>query len=497
MANEIPPNKGEQVKGGPPTVDNTQLPPMAKQARPPKLMHGAVRQMTVGAVPVHGSNLIALVPQDHMPKPRAGGKPTSPARELVGWLRPSLPMATRRSFMAWMAGILILLSACSSMPTASPSPSPSVQASSDPCAAQGQTPSSACASAPTASPSPSPTSNESCAVQGQTPPSGNIAANFATALAFTPDGRLFWTERSGTVKVWQDGGARTFATVKTVTTERSGDYSERGLLGLTISPTFTKDRFVYAFFSDVNDTEQHVIRWRECRGTGMDPTILVTLPSGQDCCHKGGRLAFGTDGMLYVTLGDEHSAPSAQNTGDVRGKILRYRPDGSVPSDNPFGATNPVWAYGFRNPFGIAVSSSGQIAVTNNGPSGDAGSTSTGYDTLVLDVARGRGYQWPDCYGYSHPLATASCPAGQSPPDYSTESSTLVPTGAAFIDSSGPSPIAGHLVFCTLNGGMRIVTPGSPHASLQPGPSGCLLDVKEGPDHAVYFSDTGTIYRVS
>jgi aldose sugar dehydrogenase len=497
MANEIPPNKDEQVKGGPPTVENTQLPPMAKQTRPPKLIHGAVRHMTVGAAPVHGSNLMAPVPKDHMPKPRAGGKPTFPVRELVGWLRPSLPMATRRSFMAWMAGILILLSACSSLPTASPSPSPSVRASSDPCAVQGQTPSSACSSAPTASPSPSPTSNDPCAVQGQTPPSGKIAANFATALAFTPDGRLFWTERSGTVKVWQDGAARTFARVQTVTTEPDGSYSERGLLGLAISPTFNKDRFIYAFYSDVNYTEQHVIRWRDCRGTGMDPTILVTLPSGPDCCHKGGRLAFGTDGMLYVTLGDEHSAPSAQNTADVRGKILRYRPDGSVPPDNPFGATNPVWAYGLRNPFGIAVSSSGQIAVTNNGPSGDAGSPSTGYDTLVLALARGRGYQWPDCYGYSHPLATASCPAGQSPPDYSTESSTLVPTGAAFIDSSGPSPFAGHLVFCTLNGGMRIVTPASPHASLQPGPSGCLLDVKEGPDHTVYFSDTATIYRVS
>ena len=468
MANEIPPNKGEQVKGGPPTVENAQLPPMAKQARPPKLIHGAVRHMTVGAAPVHGSNLMAPVPKDHMPKPRAGGKPTSPARELVGWLRPSLPMATRRSFMAWMAGILILLSACSSLPTASPSPSPSVRASSDPCA-----------------------------VQGQTPPSGNIAANFATALAFTPDGRLFWTERSGTVRVWQDGAARAFARVQTVTTEPDGSYSERGLLGLAISPTFNKDRFVYAFFSDVNYTEQHVIRWRDCRGTGMDPTVLVTLPSGPDCCHKGGRLAFGTDGMLYVTLGDEHSAPSGQNTADVRGKILRYRPDGSVPPDNPFGATNPVWAYGLRNPFGIAVSSSGQMAVTNNGPSGDAGSPSTGYDTLILALAWGRGYQWPDCYGYSHPLATASCPAGQSPPDYSSERGTLVPTGAAFIDSSGPSPFAGHLVFCNFNGGMRIVTPGSPHASVQLGPSGCRLDVKEGPDHMVYFSDTGTIYRVS
>jgi glucose/arabinose dehydrogenase len=297
--------------------------------------------------------------------------------------------------------------------------------------------------------------------------------------------------------VWQDGAARTFATVRTVTTERSGGYSERGLLGLAISPTFNQDRFVYAFYSDANYTEQRVVRWRDCRGTGMDPTIIVTLPSGADCCHKGGRLAFGTDGMLYVTLGDEHSAAAAQNKADVRGKVLRYRPDGSMPPDNPFGGANPVWAYGLRNPFGIAISSSGQIAVTSNGPSGDAGSPSTGYDTIILALERGRGYQWPNCYGYSHPLASSSCPADQSPPDYSSENSTLVPTGAAFVDGSGPAQLAGHLVICTVNGGMRIVTPGSPHAALQTGPSGCRLDVKQGPDHAMYFSDTATIYRVS
>jgi glucose/arabinose dehydrogenase len=372
--------------------------------------------------------------------------------------------------MAAIASVLVLLCACSSpVPSPSPSSRPSVRAS---------------------------PSVDACAVSGQTPPAGNIPASFATALAFAPDGRLFWAERSGTVRVWQDGAARAFAGVSTVTTERSGGYSERGLLGLAISPTFIQDRFVYAFYSDANYAEQHVIRWRDCRGLGLEPTILVNLPSGSDCCHKGGRLAFGTDGMLYVTLGDEHAAPAAQNVQDVRGKILRYRPDGSAPPDNPFGASNPVWAYGLRNPFGIATSPSGQIAVTNNGPSGDAGSPRTGYDTVIVSLAGGRGYQWPDCYGYSHPLATASCPAGQSPPDYSSEQGTLVPTGAAFIDSSGPSPLAGHLVFCTYAAGMRILTPGSPHATVQAGPPGCRLDVTQGPDHAVYFSDTGTIYRV-
>lgn len=482
MANDLSPNTGEQITDALPIVKHAQLPPMAPQDLPPKLMNGAVRHLTLRAAPAPGSRLLASVPKDRRAKPGADEKPTASTQERGGRLRPSRPLTFHRSLLAWIAAILILLSACSSAPTASPTPSPGVRASSP---------------VSTASPTPSPASNDACAVQRQTPLSGKIPANFATALAFAPDGRLFWTERSGTVKVWQDGAARVFATVKTVTTERDGSYSERGLPGLAISPTFTRDRFVYAFFSDANYTEQHIIRWRDCRGMGIDPTILVTLPAGPDCCHKGGRLAFGTDGMLYVTLGDEHEAAAAQNTGDVRGKILRYRPDGSVPPDNPFGPTNPVWAYGLRNPFGIAVSPSGQVAVTNNGPSGDTGSPSTGYDTLILALARGKGYQWPDCYGYSHPLATASCPVGQLPPDYSSERSTLVPTGAAFIDSSGPSQLAGHLVFCTFNGGMQIVTPGSPHASVQPGPGGCLLDVKEGPDHAVYFSDTTTIYRVS
>ena len=337
-------------------------------------------------------------------------------------------------------------------------------------------------------------SADPCAVGMQTPPGGTIPADFATALAFAPDGRLFYAERSGNVKVWQDGGAHTFASVTTVTTERGGGYSERGLLGLALSPTFAQDRFVYAFYSDADYSSQHVVRWTDCKGTGMNATVIITLPSGGDCCHKGGRIAFGADGKLYVTLGDEHSADTSQAKSDVRGKILRYNPDGSVPGDDPFGPGNPVWAFGFRNPFGIAFSPSGQLAVTSNGPTGDAGSPSTGYDVLIESVQRGQGYQWPLCYGYSHALQQSGC-GGQPQPDWSSETSTVVPTGAAFIDASGPAQYASHLVFCTLNRGMLIVTPGSPHASVTRANSDCLLDVKQGPDHALYFSDTSSIHR--
>jgi aldose sugar dehydrogenase len=373
-----------------------------------------------------------------------------------------------------LLSVLMVVAACGSPSRTSPSPSP-----------QG-TPT---AGLTTTTPTPGPC----VAPSGEPAPSGTIPANYATALAFAPDGRLFWTERSGTVRVWQNGASRVFAKVKTVTTESNGTYSERGLLGLAISPTFTTDRYVYAFYSDANYKTQHVIRWTDCDGTGTAPTIIATFPAGGDCCHKGGRLAFGPDGKLYVTLGDEHDAPAAQSLGDVRGKVLRYNPDGTIPSDNPFGSTNPIWAYGFRNPFGIAFSPTGQLAITMNGPSGDAGSPPTGYDTLFLDVTKGAHYQWPGCYGYGHPLASSTCDGGAQP-NWSSEASTYVPTGATFVDGSGPAGYAGHLVFCTYDRGMLIVTPASPHATVRAGPSTCRLDVVEGPSHALYFSDETHIY---
>ncbi len=247
-----------------------------------------------------------------------------------------------------------------------------------------------------------------------------------------------------------------------------------------------------------------VVRFTECAGVASDETTLVTLPSGDDCCHKGGRLAFGKDGKLYVTLGDEHSVPEdtvgspssvPQDPNDVRGKILRYEPDGSIPSDNPFGAESPAWVAGLRNPFGIAFDSDGDAFVTSNGPTGDIGTPATGYD-LAFRVETGATYQWPACYGYSHLVPGATSCLGRAEPEWSSEESTIVPTGATWVDDNGPDPYAGHFVFCS-SSSMRVFTPGSPHATLRDGPKECHLDVKEGPDHALYFSDETKIYRLA
>ena len=313
------------------------------------------------------------------------------------------------------------------------------------------------------------------------------AADFATALAWAPDGRLFYAERSGTIRSFDGTNRRVFATVSTSTD------GERGLLGLALSPTFHQDHFVYAFYSRADDTtRQRVVRWTDHGGTGTSLTTIVdNLPAGSDCCHKGGRLAFGRDGKLYVTLGENHVASEAQNPSDLRGKILRYNPDGTVPADNPFGAGNPVWAIGLRNPFGLAFSPQGALLVTDNGPSGDAGTPGSGWDEVDM-VVRGGNYQWPTCYGNGIRLRAASCIG--TAPTWQSGSGDVVPTGATFVGKQGPNGYHGTFVFCSYAEARLKVMPADGTRILFDGPR-CQLDVKEGLDHALYLSDTSAIYR--
>jgi aldose sugar dehydrogenase len=344
---------------------------------------------------------------------------------------------------------------------------------------------SACTS--TATPSTSSTSSPATSPQRSPSLTTYTAADFATALAWAPDGRLFYAERAGAVRTFDGQTRALFATVSPSTD------GERGLLGLAVSPTFAKDHFVYAFYSRADDTtRQRVVRWLDRGGTGTNlTTIIDNLPGGSDCCHKGGRLAFGPDGKLYVTLGENHVAPDAQNPTSLRGKILRYNADGTVPGDNPFGPTNPVWAIGLRNPFGLAFSSDGKLLVTDNGPSGDAGTPGSGWDEVDL-VVRGGNYQWPTCYGNGIHLRGSVCVG--TPPTWQSGSTTVVPTGATFISQQGPSGYQGDFAFCSYSQSRLKVLSADGTRVLFDGPR-CQLDVKEGPDHALYFSDTSAIYR--
>src|SRR2546430_5798084 len=165
-------------------------------------------------------------------------------------------------------------------------------------------------SACTSSPAPSgPSAGSSASASTQPAPvlTTYTAAGFATALAWAPDKRLFFAERSGTIRTFDGASQRVFATV------RASTDGERGLLGLALSPTFDRDHFVYAFYSRADDTSrQRVVRWLDRGGAGTHLTTHIhQLPARSPCRPNGGRIAFGPDGKLYVTLGETHVSSDA------------------------------------------------------------------------------------------------------------------------------------------------------------------------------------------
>jgi glucose/arabinose dehydrogenase len=308
------------------------------------------------------------------------------------------------------------------------------------------------------------------------------------ALAWSPDGRLFWTERGGAVKVFQRGAVQTFATVSTVTAEPGGGYSERGLLGLAISGSS-----VFAMYSNPDYATQTIVRWTDCGGTAKDQTVIAAgLPAGNDCCHKGGRLAISPDGHLFATIGDNHHAPAAQAPGDLRGKIIRFNLDGGG---------RMVWTSGLRNPFGIAFAPDGTLALTDNGPSGDAGTPCGGCGDLFYLVGKAPGavYEWSYCWGYGHPFGGSADCHGLPEPQYSTEGGPYPRSAAFFVAPTGVTwaatgPYGGHFLFCAYST-HRLYQYQGPRSVTDTGIGGCELDVKQGPDGALYMSEEGAIHR--
>ena len=117
------------------------------------------------------------------------------------------------------------------------------------------------------------------------------------------------------------------------------------------------------------------------------------MPTYDGDKHFGSRLAFGPDAMLYITLGERSDAPmrpQAQQLDSHMGKILRIRPDGSAPTDNPFAgqpnALPEIWTLGHRNVQAAAFDPQGRFWVVEHGTRGG--------DELNL-IQRGKNYGWP------------------------------------------------------------------------------------------------------
>jgi len=159
--------------------------------------------------------------------------------------------------------------------------------------------------------------------------------------------------------------------------------------------------------------------------------------------HNGGAIHFGADGKLYVGVGENASPSRSQDLADPFGKILRFNDDGSIPTDNPFYATQSgiaqaIWAYGLRNPFTFAVQpGTGRIHINDVGQGT--------WEEINVGSA-GANYGWPNSEGpdgvtggitgplfaYNHGSSGGAGPGGFFV--------GFAIAGGAFYPASGPFP---------------------------------------------------------
>lgn len=256
-------------------------------------------------------------------------------------------------------------------------------------------------------------------------------------LAVLPDSRVLFVERKGAVKLYDPKEKKTTVIAKIpVSTKyryKDGNQSEAedGLLGLALDPNFSKNNWIYLYYSPAGDDPKNVLARYEFKDNKLveeSLKIVLEVPvQREQCCHTGGSIAFDADGNLYVSTGDNTSpratpyAPiderpgrepwdaqkGSANTNDLRGKVLRIRPEAdgtySIPEGNLFPKGTPktrpeIYAMGTRNPYRISIDKrTGFLYWGDVGP--DAGTDSVGRGPMGYDEinqARKAGFfGWP------------------------------------------------------------------------------------------------------
>jgi PQQ-dependent dehydrogenase (s-GDH family) len=245
-------------------------------------------------------------------------------------------------------------------------------------------------------------------------------------ITWGPDGKLWTTERVGKRITRIDpktGEEQVAATIDEVSAPGGQD----GLLGLALEPN-TNNVYVFYTYQDqakgpdpmVKDPNSiyrflygKIVRFtfNPSDGTLSGKTdILTGLPAGND--HNGGRLKFGPDRKLYLTLGDQGNNQlgnfclpvepqrlptakelAAKEFASYVGKSLRINLDGSIPKDNPKlnGVVSHVYTYGHRNPQGLDFAPDGQLYSSEHGPK---------TDDEVNRLVKGGNYGWPNVAGF-------------------------------------------------------------------------------------------------
>ena len=310
-----------------------------------------------------------------------------------------------------------------------------------------------------------------------------------------PGGDLLVTEKPGRLRIISAAGniGEPIGGLPAVDARGQG-----GLLDVALSPDFATDRTIYWSFSEPRDGGNGTSIARGVlsadRTSLSDVRVIFrVLPTYNGTMHYGSRLAFGPDGMLYGTFGersDTQMRQYAQRLDSHLGKTVRIKPDGTVPTDNPFvgqsGALPEIWSLGHRNVQAAAFDTEGRFWDIEHGARGG--------DEVNL-VEKGKNYGWPlVAYGIEYsgrPIPGAvTARAGFEQPVYYWDP-VIAPSGAQFYSGTAFPEWRGNLFIGAL-GQERLVrltisngrVTGEEHLLIDRKQR--VRDVRQGPDGFLY-----------
>ena len=320
-------------------------------------------------------------------------------------------------------------------------------------------------------------------------------AAMPVSMVFTPDGRLLFSEvTEGTIRVAERAGDQARLLPQPFAQLEIAKGGESGALGIALDPGYAQNHWVYFYYSepdpdrkDRRPLRNRIVRFTDVNNVGTDMTVILdNIAISRQGRHNGGRLLFGPDGKLYVTVGNAEVKENSQSLENPNGKVLRLNADGTIPADNPFRGS-PIYALGFRNMFGLAIHPiTKTVYVTEN--SGDS------HDEINR-VRPGANYGFPYFEGIGNDAQYVD-PIWESGPR------TIGPTGMTFYTGDQLPQFKGDLFWCAFNTGTltRMRLGGRDFDQVvgaQEIIQGCFLDVTNGPDGALYYSSvTGQIFRL-
>ena len=323
-----------------------------------------------------------------------------------------------------------------------------------------------------------------------------------------PGGDLLVTEKPGQMRIVSAKGqlGRPISGVPKVDARGQG-----GLLDVALSPKFESDRTIFWSYSEPREGGNATSVARGVLSSDRSRleqvrVIFRARPTYDGDKHFGSRLVFGTDGMLFVTLGERSDTPmrpQAQRLDSHMGKILRITPDGQAPKDNPFvgksGALPEIWSLGHRNVQAAGLDGGGQFWDVEHGTNGG--------DELNR-VEKGTNYGWPlQAYGeeYAGTPIEGATPSreGLEQPVYYWDP-VIAPSGMQFYTGDAFPEWKGDLFIGALRE-MRLVrlemkdnrVTGEEH--LLTDRRQRVRDVRQGPDGALYLitdQDNGQLWKI-